>query len=474
MGPMRRGSLFVNVTSLVSAQAVVKLVNVAVSIALVRHLGTQELGRYAYILAFAYPFGALADFGLATYAIREISRDRARELDVVAILRRALLLLAGLGWAAMMGLAILTRHDAYTLSCLALAGFSSLLSAITTPYLVTLTAREDLHLLSLYQVVGSLLGSAAIVIVLYLKGASLALLLAATLANGVILILAQALAGRMPSLPHVQFSAATMMMRQALPFGLLLIGFALYYRVDMIMLQWLRTPREVGVYAAAYRFLDAVIPLAASIGRPFYPRLSSLSERDPQGARALLETTWRPLLALGLPLSLGTYFIAEPLTLLLFGQDFVDAGPLLQILIWGGLPLLLINIPAQALMATNLVLPLAGVYGVSVAVNILANFLFIPPWGAGGAAIATVLCEWLNLALVVRLVRRQFAVTIACEGLWRYGLAAVGMACALWLVRDYGLAAAILVGALAYAGGLMALGYLRSSDMLAFKRLLAQ
>ena len=162
------------------------------------------------------------------------------------------------------------------------------------------------------------------------------------------------------------------------------------------------------------------------------------------------------------------------MTLALFGTEFVEAGSLLQILIWGSIPLFLINIPTQALMAANLALPLARVYGVSVAVNIVVNLLLIPRWGAGGAAVATVLCEWLNLVLVIRLVRREFAVSLAYTGLWRYGVACAAMLMALWLVQDYGLIAEILVGAFAYSGGLMILGYLRRADMLAIRRLLTQ
>jgi O-antigen/teichoic acid export membrane protein len=468
---MRRGSLLLNVTTLVGAQAAVKLINLAVSVAVVRYLGAQELGLYAYILAFAYPFGALADFGLATYAIREISRDRTRELELVAILKRALLLLACLWWAAMMGLAVLLSHDTTTLACLALAGVSNFLSAVTTPALVVLTAREDLHLVSLYQISSSMLGSAAIMIALFLGGASLALFIATTVANGAILVLAYVLVGRMPSLPGVPFSAATMMVRQALPFGLLLLGFALYYRVDMVLLQWLRTTREVGLYSAAYRFLDAVIPLAAAMSRPFYPRLSSLTGRDAQGVRDLLETTWRPLVALSLPFALGTCFVAESLTFALFGSGFAEAGPLLQILIWGSIPLFLIMIPTQALMAANLVLRLAGVYGLSVAVNVAANFLLIPRWGASGAAVATVLCEWLNLVLVVIMVRREFAVSIACAGLWRYGLAAGGMVSVLWLTQGTGLVAQIVLGIVAYAAAFLTLGGLRAPEFVALRRL---
>jgi len=469
-----RRSLFRNVTALVSAQVVIKVVNFAVSIAVVRYLGAQELGRYAYVLAFAYPFGILAEFGLGTFAIREISRDSARELEVMALLQRALILLSCASVLAMMGLAVMVRHDVTTIVGIAVAGLSSLLSAVTTPAVVVLTAREELHLVSLQRVAASALGAIATVVVLLWGGATIALLAAATIVNGVMLVFAHVLVGKGPSLPAVRLPAVRAMVRQALPFGILMLGFALYYRVDMIMLNWLRELREVGVYAAAYRFLDAVILLAASIGGPFYPRLSSMVGRDTQGVRDLLEGTWKPMLALGLPLLVGTVILADPLMLALFGAEFGDAGAVLKILILGSLPLLWIYIPNQALLAADLVFPLARVYGLSVLVNVIVNFFLIPRWGSVGAAVSTVICEWLNLALVVGMIRREFGLSLSCEGLWRYILAAVMMSVGVWLSRDQGLAIEILIGIAAYVCGLLLLGYLRSADMLTVRRLLTQ
>jgi O-antigen/teichoic acid export membrane protein len=466
--------LFRNVTALVSAQVVIKVVNFAVSIAVVRYLGAQELGRYAYMLAFAYPFGIVAEFGLGSFAIKEISQNPTRELEVRSLLQRAMLLLSGASVLAMMGLAVMVRHDLTTIVGIALAGLSSLLSAVTTPAVVVLTAREDLHLVSLQRVVASALGAIATVAVLLWGGATIALLAAATIVNGVMVVFAHVLVGKGPSLPAARLPAVRAMVRQALPFGILMLGVALYYRVDMIMLNWLRDPREVGVYAAAYRFLDAVILLAASIGGPFYPRLSSMVGRDTQGVRDLLEGTWKPMLALGIPLLLATIILADPLVLALFGNEFGDAGAVLKILILGSLPLFWIYIPNQALLAADLVFPLARVYGLSVLVNVTVNLFLIPRWGSVGAAVSTVICEWLNLALVVGMIRREFGLSLSCEGLWRYILAALGMALALHLTRGAGIAIELSSGILTYTGCLVLLGYLRSADMRAMRRLLMQ
>jgi O-antigen/teichoic acid export membrane protein len=264
------------------------------------------------------------------------------------------------------------------------------------------------------------------------------------------------------------------MLRKAVPFGCLMVGFALYYRVDMIMLEWLRGPQEVGLYAAAYRFLDAVMLLAASLGGPFFPRFSNLIASNPGKVRELLEAMWRPLFALGLPLSLGVFLVSDQLVLVLFGREFAGAGRLTAVLIWGTLPLFWVNVANHALNAADRVWSLAAVYGISSMVNIAGNLILIPMFGGLGASLATLFCEWLNLVLIIGLIRRHFGVSFSAEGLWRYALASAGLACALWMTRGYGLAAELLLGGLAYVGGLFFLGYARSADMLAVKQLLIQ
>src|SRR5207249_4985267 len=167
----------------------------------------------------------------------------------------------------------------------------------------------------------------------------------------------------------------------------------------------------------------------------------------PSEARRLLEAGWRPLLALGLPLTVGTLAVADELVALLFGADFAGAAPLLRVLILGTLPLFWVNVAGHALIAADRVWPLVGVYALSALVNVAGNAVLIPRWGAGGAALATVVCEWLNLVLVVRLLRGAFGVTLSAAGLWRYAVATGAMLVVVSLARPLGLAVAITLAA---------------------------
>lgn len=462
-----------NVSALVGAQAITKAISLLVSIVLVRWLGVAELGRYAYVLAFCFPFGALADFGLATLAIRDASRAPAQAPRVIAAARRASLALATASAAAMVGLALLLGHEPALVGAIGLGGLASIVSALTMPSLVVLTARERMDRLALYRVVAALLSSAVTVGVLAAGGGVVALV-GGALATGVVMWrVARALAGDVGA-RAIPAGAAGDMLHRAVPFGLLMAGFALYYRIDMVMLEWLAAPGELGRYAAAYRFLDAVIALAASLGGPLFPRLSSVAITAPAEARRLLEAGWRPLLALGLPITIGTIVVADDLVGVLFGQEFAGAGGLLRLLILGTLPLFWVNVASHALVAADRVWTLVGVYALSAFVNVVANVVLVPRWGAAGAAVATVLCEWLNLALVVRLLREAFGVRLSTAGLWRYGAAIAVMLAALMLTRPLGVIAAIPVAAAAYGTALWAFGYTRSADHLLVKRLLVE
>ena len=462
-----------NISALVSAQAATKAISLLVSIALVRWLGVAELGRYAYVLAFCFPFGALADFGLATLAIRDASRTPAHAPRVVAVTRRASLTLATASAAAMVGLALLLGHEAALVTAIGLGGLASIVSALTMPSLVLLTAREQMDRLSLYRVIAAVLSSAVTVGVLAAGGGVVALLAGALAVGAVMWRIARALAGAVAT-PRIPADTAGAMLRRAVPFGLLMAGFALYYRIDMVMLEWLAAPGELGRYAAAYRFLDAGIGLAASLGGPLFPRLASVATSAPAEARRLLEAGWRPLLALGLPLTIGTIAVADDLVAVLFGGEFAGAGRLLRLLILGTLPLFWVNVATHALIAADRVWALVGVYALSVLVNVVGNVLLVPRWGAAGSAVATIACEWLNLALVVRLLRGAFGLRLSPAGLWRYAVAIGVMLVAIALAHSLGVVATVAIAAAAYAAALWASGYTRSADHRLVKRLLVE
>lgn len=469
-----RPSLARNLGAVLGAQVATKALSVVVSIVMVRWLGADALGRYSLVVAFCFPFGALADFGLATLATREISRAPQRAGGLLASVRRLAFVLAGVSVVAMLAVASLVGRDVEMIVGVAIVGLGTLVSARTTPLLVLLAAREELHLVSLHRTVGALVAAAVTLTVLSAGGGVLALLTSATVTGVLMFVLARRLAGAPASAGRIPVASMAAMLRQTLPFGLLMLVFALHYRIDVVLLDWFRGARDVGLYAAAYRFLDAVVMLAAALGSPLFPRLSALVAHAPDRARTLLEDVWRPLLGIGLPLTLATMVLADDLVLALFGAEFAEAGALVRVLIAAALPLLWVTVANHAVIASDRTWALTGVYAASAVVDVVGMTLLAPTLGARGACLVTLVSEWLTLVAVVVLVRRTLGVSFDLAGVWRYGVASALMLGVLVAVRPAGLAVAVAAGVATYGAALLAVGYRRSRDMIAVRRLLAQ
>src|ERR1700682_5433619 len=79
----------------ISAQVAIKLLSFGFSVLIVRHLGADNYGQYAAILAFGALFVFIGDLGLSQYAIRQVARWRDAEagLELIAALFGNVLLL---------------------------------------------------------------------------------------------------------------------------------------------------------------------------------------------------------------------------------------------------------------------------------------------------------------------------------------------------------------------------------------------
>jgi O-antigen/teichoic acid export membrane protein len=173
------------------------------------------------------------------------------------------------------------------------------------------------------------------------------------------------------------------------PFAAAFIGVAIYSKVDVLLMSRWRSELDVGVYVAAYKFVDIFQALVIVAAAAVYPRLSrTAASRSWAGARST-----EIILLAAVPAGLALHLVAGPATALLFGSDYAVSAGTVRIL---GLvlPLLAISIHgAYVLGAAGNMRPVAALYAVGIAVNILLNRSLIPAMGPQGAALARLASE---------------------------------------------------------------------------------
>lgn len=192
------------------------------------------------------------------------------------------------------------------------------------------------------------------------------------------------------SLPHLRLTA---WWRICAPFLIIDIATAVYFRIDVVMLDWLTGNTTVaGIYSAAYRLLEVVVFFFNPVAVVLFRRLR-LTTRDRPAFRKLLLQTAGAGVVLGGLIWGGTLWCASDIVRIAFGPDFNRAASLLPWLMPAVLFLLPNAILTQGAIASNLEWPYAFSALVAAAANVLLNAWLIPLRGAYGAAIATVATE---------------------------------------------------------------------------------
>jgi len=192
-----------------------------------------------------------------------------------------------------------------------------------------------------------------------------------------------------------------------LPFLFITGTFFINNRTDILMLGALQGPAVVGVYTVASRGADLVTFILIAVNQSIGPMMSSLHTKgDRQGLQRLVTKSARVVTLISLPTGLililfGKWFLA------IFGPEFVAGYLALVLLCCGQILNGFVGSVGQLLNMTGHERDTALAVGVSAVSNVILNALFIPRFGAVGAAAATAssFVIW-NVWLVISVYKR--------------------------------------------------------------------
>ena len=182
----------------------------------------------------------------------------------------------------------------------------------------------------------------------------------------------------------------------SLPYASITLLMALYTRLDSVMIERLLTDGNIqaGIYASAYRLLDALNAVTLIFGTlllPMFSRQIGANESE------------RPLLRLSLTLvsfiSISAAFLVfayrSEIVHLLYHEATDYWANLLGILILSYIPLSIMYVLGALSTAKNLLRPMQYVFGFAAFINIILNIFLIQKYKSEGAAYSTVLTQCL-------------------------------------------------------------------------------
>lgn len=162
-------------------------------------------------------------------------------------------------------------------------------------------------------------------------------------------------------------------------------------RVDVLIVGWLTDPASVGVYRLARTVADPLAGIATPVSQAVFPEISKLvHRRDLTTLRALTSRIRRLGTAVVLPVCLVTTLLAGWAIPLMFGPSFTEAVPLTRIMVWQLVWVPFVWLPGL-LLSLGRARTVAAIAAVDAATYLLLLLFLVPPFGAVGAAWATLL-----------------------------------------------------------------------------------
>ncbi len=183
---------------------------------------------------------------------------------------------------------------------------------------------------------------------------------------------------------------------------LFIVLFMLFDRLDVLMLGYFRAAEEVGIYSVAFILVKPFEMIPETFNTVFLPKVSKFTRKF-EIFRYFKDTV--KVTSLVAILGLILIFAAKPLVVMFYGEEFIRSVRLFRILVGAFILLTFlnpINLVAHTMNKPQLFSLMAAI---NIVLNFTGNIIFIPRYGALGAAIVTLISRVMGGIIGLLIIR---------------------------------------------------------------------
>lgn len=221
--------------------------------------------------------------------------------------------------------------------------------------------------------------------------------------------------------------------KKSLPYALLILTMTVYTRIDAVLLERLHPQGDfqTGIYAQAYRILDAFVMFAMLFNTLLFPIFSTQIQKR-ENIQPLLLTSGKLIFTLAISVTIGSIFFAEDILSLFYDQVHLVSVITFRILIISFMPICAIQIFGTLNTASDNLRFLIIVSIVGIIINVGLNIFLIPYRGAIGTAMACLVTHIVIAGVQIVYTKRFFHLKTA----WKTLIALIILGTGLYLVSD--------------------------------------
>lgn len=441
-----------NTLSQIIGKFLVAILGLAVIKISTNYLSVGGYGEYVAIYEFLAFFGIAADLGLFTIAVKEMSEDESKIPIIIGniLTLRTILVTLTMLIAIATVFAIPKYADTRIPIGVALASITVFLAILNGTTTSVLQAKLKMHIASLSTVLGKIVSVGFMFYIVFFgfpqdnDTGFYMLILAGILGNLVMVLVTDHFVRKITPLKYrFDLKLWKEVLIKSLPYGLALILNTIYFRIDSILILFLRGTSEVGIYGVAMKMLENFAILPLYFMNSVLPILTRAIKEKTDHYKKIINHAFDFLVAMSIPMVVGGCILAYPIIFVISTPEFLTrlsdgyygSDIAFQILVFALLFQFINVLFAFVMIAVDKQSRLLYINGAGVVFNIITNFIFIPHYGFVGAAVTSVLSEFLILIISWNLAKKYLPFKINFKNLFKIIFSALTMGLIIYLLQ---------------------------------------
>jgi len=245
------------------------------------------------------------------------------------------------------------------------------------------------------------------------------------------------------------FSFWREILKQSYPLAISNLLVMVYFSFGSLLLSVLKPAADVGIFRLAFKVLEGLIFFPAMFVGLVMPLLSGAAG-DRERFKQIFQRSLDVLFIFVWPLIMGSYMLAGPIILLLGGQGYFEAGPVLRILMFAVGAIFLSTLFSYSLISLNQQKKLLVISGMGAVLNLAINFIFIPRYSYLAVAWASFATEVMVAILMAGAIYQQIKIRPSLKVGVKSLFAAIVMSGFLWFFSGLNLFVLVLLGGIFY------------------------
>ncbi len=458
-----------NTSYLTLALIIQKVISFSYFIILARYLGMDLLGQYYTAVAFTTILALVVDLGFSNILIREVAKDQEKTglwLRPIIGLKLALSVLAGLLAYA---IAYIAGYETLVLNLIVISFIAMIFDSFTNTFFSVIRGFHNLKYESIaaisFQVIIFIFGFT----LMRLNYSALWIMSVMALASFVNFIFSSLVAKfkyNLNILPLFDYNLSKKIIIISWPFALYNILQRIYSYLDSLLLGFLASYAQVGIYQIAFKIVFALQFLPLAFIASLYPAMSAYWKNNQTQLLISFKRAFNYLIIISLPIIFGVIMIA-PEVVLIMGADSEAIWPLRIIML--SLFFIFLNFPVGSLLnACDRQKRNTFNMAIVTVSSIALNLILIPLFQALGASITVLITNCLLLILGLRATRKiiKYSIIDSFSVLFKSLLSAILMALFIYILNNFlPLFVVIIISALFYFIFLFILKAYRKADV---------